>query len=348
MIWLTWRQFRAQATIAGAILAVLAIIFTLIGRHLGHLYAASGIAACRANGGNCTARADAFSSQVNGSLVNHLPLLLGTVLVAVPAIIGIFWGAPLVTSEMEAGTHRLAWNRSVTRTRWIAVKLVVIGLASMAVAGIFSLIVTWSASPIDKVNMNRILPAVFSERGIVPIGYAAFAFALGVAAGAIIRRTLPAMAVTLVVFTAVQFAMRAIRSHLIAPVRLISAIPVQSNIGLGVAPDGSGSMTLSGNVNLPGAWVLSNQTINAAGHAIISVQLPATGPLSVTSCGHGPPKGPSPACFAELAKQGYRQLVTYQPQSRFWALQWYETGIFLVLALALAGFSIWWVRHRLS
>ncbi len=78
----------------------------------------------------------------------------------------------------------------------------------MAAAGLFSLLVTWSASRIDKLNMNWLQPSVFSERGIAPIGYAAFAFALGVLAGMLIRRTVPAMAVTLVIFTAVQFVMR--------------------------------------------------------------------------------------------------------------------------------------------
>jgi hypothetical protein len=38
--------------------------------------------------------------------------------------------------------------------------------------------------------MNRF--PVFAERGMLPIGYAAFAFALGVAAGVLSRRTLPA------------------------------------------------------------------------------------------------------------------------------------------------------------
>ena len=52
-----------------------------------------------------------------------------------PALIGIFWGAPLVTRELEAGTFRLAWNQSVTRARWMAVKLGLIGLAAMATAG---------------------------------------------------------------------------------------------------------------------------------------------------------------------------------------------------------------------
>ena len=112
----------------------------------------------------------------------------------------------------------------MSRTRWLATKLGLVGLASMAAAGLFSLLVTWSASRIDKVNMNWLQPSVFSERGIAPIGYAAFAFVLGVLAGILIRRTVPAMAVTLVVFTAVQFAMRALRGYLIAPLHLIVSL----------------------------------------------------------------------------------------------------------------------------
>jgi len=38
--------------------------------------------------------------------------------VAVPGLIGIFWGAPLVARELETGTYRLAWTQSVTRKRW--------------------------------------------------------------------------------------------------------------------------------------------------------------------------------------------------------------------------------------
>ena len=34
------------------------------------------------------------------------------------------------------------------------------------------------------------------------------------------------------------------------------------------------------------------------------------------------------------------------PASRFWAFQAYETAILAVLSLALAGFSVWWIRSR--
>ncbi|MGO9082050.1 MAG: hypothetical protein ACLQDY_23950 [Streptosporangiaceae bacterium] len=70
-----------------------------------------------------------------------------------PAIIGIFWGAPLITREIEAGTFRLAWNQSITRGRWLAVKLGFIGLTAMATAGLLSLMITWWARrimPVDR------------------------------------------------------------------------------------------------------------------------------------------------------------------------------------------------------
>lgn len=104
-----------------------------------------------------------------------------------PGILGIFWGAPLLAREVETGTFRLAWTQSVTRTRWLAIKLAVIALTSMALAGLLALMLTWWASPIDTVNMNRFAPGVFDQRGIVAIGYAAFAFALGVTAGVLIE-----------------------------------------------------------------------------------------------------------------------------------------------------------------
>lgn len=344
MLWITWRQFRAQTIVAAAALAVTALALGLAGPHIAHLYNASGIATCHARG-DCAAAVSNFQTQVNSSLVNHLPLLFGTALVAIPAIIGIFWGAPLLTRELEPGTHRLAWTQAVTRTRWLAVNLTVIGLAAMAAAGLFSLLVTWSASPIDTVNMNWLQPAVFSERAIAPAGYAAFAVALGAAAGMLVRRTVPAMAVTLAVFTAIQFAMRALRQYLIAPVHLISPITAVTSTSITMSPSGTGQISVTGAADMPGAWILANNTINAAGHAVTGIPIAQTGALSLQTCGTA--QGNSQACLAALYKSGYRQLVTYQPASRFWAFQWYETAIFLALALALAGFCLWRIR-RLS
>jgi ABC-2 family transporter len=348
MIWLTWRQFRAQSVVAAAALAATAVVLGLTAAHLAHLYAAAGVASCH-SGGACAAANANFVNLLNAGFANHLPLLFGTALIVVPAVIGIFWGAPLVTRELETGTYHLVWNQSVSRTRWLATKLAIVGAASMAVAGLFSLMVTWSASLIDKVNMNWLLPSVFSERGIAPVGYAAFAFVLGVLAGVLIRRTVPAMAVTLVVFTAVQFAMRVLRSHLIAP--LHATVPIDAINGASIAVRSGGSGTLSlvpAADNIPGAWIYSVQVVNAAGHPVQSVPLSSAGGLSTQACGPNGGRGPSPTCFAGLAQHGFRDLVTYQPASRFWLFQGYETAIFLALAVGLAAVCVWWIRRRLG
>lgn len=348
MIWLTWRQFRAQSIVAAAALAATAVVLGLTGLHLAHLYATAGVARCHSGGACATATAN-FVSLLNAGVANHLPLLFGTALIVVPAVIGIFWGAPLITRELETGTYHLVWNQSVSRTRWLATKLVLVGLASMAVAGLFSLMVTWSASLIDKVNMNWLQPSVFSERGIAPIGYAAFAFVLGVTAGVLIRRTVPAMAVTLVVFTAVQFAMRVLRGHLIAPLRAIVPITGVTGASIAVQSGGAGSMSLAPTAaNIPGAWIYSAQVVNAAGHVVRAVPLSAAGNLSAHTCAAADARGSSPACFAGLARHLFRELVTYQPASRFWLFQGYETAIFLTLAVVLAGFCLWWIRGRVS
>jgi hypothetical protein len=47
-----------------------------------------------------------------------------------------------------------------------------------------------------------------------------------------------------------------------------------------------------------------------------------------------------------MQKLGYREAITYLPTSRYWPLQGTETGIFLALALALAGFCFWRLGRR--
>jgi hypothetical protein len=355
MIWLTWRQFRAQAAMMAAALAVLAAILALTGPGLADDYS-TGIAACATQSGGCSDFVQRFFQD------HQDPFLAVTAVVLVlPALIGLFWGSPLIARELEAGTHRLIWNQSITRTRWLTVKLGLTGLAAMTAAGLGSLAVDWWSSPIDKTaadNFPRMEPLLFDARGIVPIGYAAFAFALGVTVGMLVRRTLPAMAITLAVFVAVQIAMPLlVRPHLIAPTRSTIEITESSLANIGMPP---GNAPIRAWLKAPdqgaytGAWVLSSQAVDASGHAVASIPLSRSGACAPPQGAPAQqPAGAEPgdelsACFAEIERLGYRQQVTYQPSSRFWAFQWYETGIYTALALALAGFCFWRIRRRLS
>ncbi|MGA5452086.1 transporter [Streptomyces umbrinus] len=324
MIWLTWRQLRTQATVLFAAVAVLAALLAATGPQLANLY-------------NTVGRD--LVTRISGADQN-LYYVGWAVVLAIPAVIGLFWGAPLIARELEDGTHRLAWNQTITRTRWLATKLTLAGLATMTVAGLASLAVTWWSGPIDQAvgggsdSSNpffpRIDPMVFGARGVVPIGYAAFAFILGVTLGSFCRRALPAMATTLAVFAAVQTAMPLwIRPHLSAPVQVTLPFTKAKPTSIGV------DAVREVDFDQPGSWVLSQQTVNASGH-------PAVLPSEFADCTS------FPDCVAVLTKSGYQQQVTYQPAGNFWSLQWAETGIYLGLALGLAAFCAWWIRRRLT
>jgi hypothetical protein len=296
------------------------------GAHLVHVYDST-ILPCKGNGG-CKTLIAKFA------LSDGLLQDLGTVLVVVPGIVGVFWGAPLVARELETGTFRLAWTQSFSRTRWLTAKVAVVGLASVAVTGLFSLMLTWWSSPIDRVKMSPF--TFFDHRDIVPIGYAAFAFALGVTTGVLIRRMLPAMAVTLVGFVAVRtFIAHSVRTHFARPITLSQRLNARDAIctGAGCPPLRSGE------------FVLSNSLVNSSGHAVNTV-----GCTDGVRVSPGSPR-PDPAAIQhayQICLAQYRQVQVYQPDSRYWPFQWYETAIFVGLALIMTGFCFWWVRRHLS
>ena len=334
MIWLTWRQFRTQAWVALAALAALTVALAATAPGLADLYRTSGMSTCATE---CATVADGFLSQVMTTAAGRVYWLGIGVMFAVPALIGVFWGAPLIARELETGTHRLAWNQSVTRGRWLAVKLLGVGLVGMATVGLFSLAVTWWADPIDTAYTNRLFPEIFATRGIVPIGYAAFAFVVGVTVGTIVRRTVPAMAVTLAVVAAAQLAMPfLVRPHLIPPVHVDAAFDPSAIRSFHMNTERE--MVVLMKVEEPGAWVITNRTVTPTGELF-------TGPADPTVCGR---EAPPRSCVNWAGTLGLRQDAAYQPTSRFWAFQWLETAIFLAAATLLAGFCSWWVRRRLT
>jgi hypothetical protein len=334
MIWFTWRQFRTQTWITVGALAALGVVLVITGRSIADAYNAANLAACQ---GGCATAIDTFLNQVTTSTSGTVYNLANAIMYVVPALLGIFWGAPLLARELETGTHRLAWNQSVTRTRWLTAKLAIVGGAAAATAGLLSWAVTSWAHHIDQATGDRITPGLFTARGIVPIGYAAFAFTLGVTAGMLIRRTVPAVAATLAIYSAVVISMQEwIRAHLLPALHATNPLDTSSldtlNIGAG------NKLTVVASDHLPGAWVLSNQTITATGQVF-------TGPANPQYC--GPDTAPQ-ACTDWVGTLGLRQDLTYHPANHFWPLQWTEARILLAIAVLLAGFCFWWTRRRLT
>lgn len=338
MTWLTWRQLRVQAIVVYA--AVAAAVLVLLP----------------------TAPRPAAGQNLYEQLTRtDLNLYLAglVVLALAPALIGAFWGAPLVARELEGGTHRLVWNQSVTRTRWLVTRLGVAAVAAAVATGLLSLAVTWWAGPIDGVLGERdgslparLTPVAFAMRGVAPVGYAVFALVLGVTAGIVLRRTVPAMAVALALFAFVQVAVPLwVRPHLLPAATRDVEITRDNLDSIGYrGPADQPVLTVAGGA---GDWLLSNRTVNAAGVVAKPAWLPGCLPQPGPPTGDGVRQAPSggkdslEACFARLAAEGYRQHLVYQPAGRFWPLQWVETGLFLAVSGLLGWFCVRRVR-RLS
>ena len=361
MIWLTWRQFRAQAIAAAAALAVFAILLAVTASDLSSMYDSSGLLTC--HGGACAGLASQFlgnlSSAGGGFLIpgsSWMILYFVSVLVILiaPAITGCFWGAPLIARELEAGTFRLTWNQSITRTRWLAVKLTLAGVAAMAVTEAFSLIQAWWAAPIGKAvglgggssifSEGRFGWFVFPTHGITPLGYAAFAFALGVTAGLLIRHPIPAMATTLAIFAAIQFITPLwIRPNLFPTSHTVATIAA-ANAGVTTtkfSPNLKVTATVPGQ---PGAWILSTRIVSPAGQPVSAV--PAFCDSAIPAVNTHGKVGQTSALTNCLASHGMRVAESYQPASHYWPLQLAETGLFLILALALAWYCFWRLNRR--
>ena len=206
MIWTTWRQHRAEAAVGALILAALAAVMVVIGSTARDRARALGLPACRA------ARA------CPGALIalhNDFRLIpsVTAALIALPLLAGMFFAAPLVSREYEAGTHRLAWTQSVSPRRWITIKIVLIFgvLASAALA--LGLLATWTLDPLTAAFGGRYNSVWHDVQGMVPVACILFAFAVGVAASALIRRTIPAMAVTLAAYAVTRIPIEFIRAR---------------------------------------------------------------------------------------------------------------------------------------
>jgi ABC-2 family transporter protein len=334
MTWFTWRQFRTQTWITVAVLAALGAVLLLTSFSIADAYEDANLAGC---GNDCAAAIENFLFDVGRGNVATVYGLAATLALVVPAVIGVFWGAPLIAREVETGTHRLAWNQSVTRTRWLATKLAVVGGAAAATAGLLSWAVTAWASRLDAANADRIQPDVYGARGIVPVGYALFAFMLGVTAGMLIRRTVAAMAATLGVYVAATVAMTIwLRERLVPVSQSAEPFDMSSLEGMMINPDTREMEIVGGDP--PGVWLLSNQTITPNGEVF-------NGPYDPAVCG---PDATQQTCNEWVDSLGLRQDLVYHGDNHFWPLQWTETGILVGVAVLLAGFCFWWVRRRLA
>jgi hypothetical protein len=198
MAWVTWRHHRVALGGVTVFLGALAVWLWTAGLQLHHAYAAA--IACHPAGSTACSEL-ILNFRVTGGILKG-----GFVLQPVPALIGAFVGPLVLAHEFETGTFRYAWTQGFGRWRWTLAKLVLLGIAVAAIAGAFSLLVSWYYQP--YIAPGRLAdPAsglahwLFDLRGVAFVAWTLAAFAIGALAGMLIRRVVPAIVATLAGYT---------------------------------------------------------------------------------------------------------------------------------------------------
>jgi hypothetical protein len=327
MIWLTWRQSRLESLIGGATLALVAAFLLWNGHHMISSYHDAGLPSCvaqYADDGECRTAADAFLRRFDD--LRGIKMVL---LICLPFLLGLLLAAPTAL-DFEQGTYRLAWTQSVSRRRWLAVKIGV-GLA-IAVGVSLALVAlwTWWLGPLDDLQ-GRFNSNSFDFEGTAPVAYTIFAFALCLAVGTVLRRSVPAVGIGLVGFLAARAVVSdQLRPRYLRPVKLTWS------------PTDPAPPAAQGQIFGDGNWVISQGYTVAAGHS------PAPGESSVRSC-IGDAASKSGDLFNGcLRDHGLVNTMVYHPADRFWVFQGIETALFLGVAAGLLALTFWWVTRRIA
>jgi hypothetical protein len=328
MIWLTWRQSRLESLIGGVVLALVAAYLLWTGNEMVSYFRHVGLPACLAqttNDAGCRDAILAFEGRFD------LPLRGVKMLIplCIPFLLGLLLAAPTAL-EFDQGTYRLAWTQSVTRRRWLVTKIAY-GLAIVAGASaLLTSLSTWWIGPFDDLY-GRFANNSFEVEGTAPIAYAVFAFALCLALGTLLRRTIPAVGIGFVVFLVARGVVAdQLRPRYLEPVRRTWDRADQT------PPVAAGDNFSNHD------WLISEGFFDARGHYL------SRGDEPVRSC-----MGDTASKFGDLfddclRDHGIMYTIAYHPADRFWVFQAIETALFLGLAAGLLGLTYWWVTRRIA
>ena len=197
MIWVTWRQHRGL--LIGVLAAFLAAVLAMlaVGLRIHQDYAA--LTACHPAASPACAQLANFFNATDWHEGNGIHVAVQIA----PVLLVLFAGPPILAREFENGTYRYAWTQGIGRVRWTLTRLAVLAAVVTVAALVLSLEDAWFFGPfLQTQNLTAVSPGVFGTRGVVYAAWALTALCLGTFAGALLRRLLPAMLVTLVAYLA--------------------------------------------------------------------------------------------------------------------------------------------------
>lgn len=320
--WVVWRQHRVAALGTVVVLGGFGIWLVVTGVPMHASWARLGLNRCpNLLVASCQAASDKFMLQY-GEWGTRLP----QVLEFIPLVLGVFIGAPLVARELESGTYRFAWTQGRSRLRWSLAQLALTGGVLTVAALVFSALFSWWFGPWAQISGRMERNGAYEVAGLVFAARMLFTFTLGTFLGAVIRRTVPAMAATAAGFFAVAVPSALwLRPLIEKPLDLPAnfAGPPQARI-------------------LQGGLIVSEWYRNGSGHRVSEAQFNAI--LGRAEAAH-----PTTVDVGSFMRQhGYTSWLSYQPASRFWHFQSIEAAAYVLLAVALGLLTVRWVQRRAS
>ncbi len=332
LAWVTWRQHR-WALVITALAAAGACVWRLINQsRLQDLIDAGCI---DGKTGGC--QGDQLSRLY--SYLYDSPFEEAS-LTGLAVVIAMFWAAPLIAREFEQRTYLVAWGQDVGPLRWLNTKAVIFAGSAIVLA----VLINVAASAFDATRaqatlrpLNHFTGLRFEQTAPLQIAYVLFALGLGLAASALVRRTIVAVAISLVGYVGVRVLVAFyLRPRFMSPERIV--YPNKQTFG----PGSSATPDL-------GADVLNRRfgyLDPAGGEHDYSVMYSCSG---VRPEYRGPDK-PPPAladqqkyqdCVNGVAPNAFRD---YQPGDRLATFRLIEMAIFLVLAAGLYLIAVRRVR----
>ncbi|WP_375478700.1 ABC transporter permease subunit [uncultured Jatrophihabitans sp.] len=320
LAWVTWRQQRTAYVTTAAVLGGLAVLLLVNGLAMHSNYRDVGLSSCGALDENrCQVPLGLFEANYQ-SWAQYIPRFV----IFVPGLLAAFVAAPLIAREVESGTYRFAWTQSRSRSSWLAAKVVLV-LVPIALAAVgFSALFAWWFAPFTPLMGRMSIGQAYEVSGTVFAARTAFGLALGLLFGAVLRRVVAAMAVTLALWVAtVWVSMVYLRPVIEHPLDL----PAHSSLIT------RGGWTVSEYFRGPSGAHLANK---GAAFAHLYAQAQHDGVNDSTTF------------IAWLTRHGYLQYVTYQPEQRFWHFQLIESGGYLTVTLVIIATLFWWIRKHID
>jgi hypothetical protein len=334
VIWLMWRRYRMIMGLAVVVLVGLGVWMLWAG----HAFDVAVVsAACHNGSSECPIYSGTLSLSDQADVINFLLLFI-------PCLLGMVFGAPLVAGELEHSTNRLAWTQGISRTKWLIVKWCAVGVSLVIAVALLTLIVQWwTGNAIERIDTNWIgiglnggplRPLSFPITGLAFSAYTLFAFALGTALGAVFRRTSWAVAGTLVIYTTVSVLVVLFIRPSLAPQLFVDETPVAAAANV---PSTATPFTATVIHETAGSWDLGFGYRYAPGARV-------SGPAADVA-GQRCQALDSTPYLACLADHHLQEGTFYVTANHYWELQWKESALLLLVSGALLGVTVWSVRR---